>query len=78
MAPYETPCSVEFIHLNTKYVLEIVCSKYTNLWSSPCLPPLPRPEEEDSLSATEQLSAWSCDSPSIKGMESSDEGTDES
>lgn len=38
----------------------------------------PSPEEDDSLSAREEESAWSCDSPSIRGMESSEEGTDES
>lgn len=41
-------------------------------------PRLPRPEEDDSLSAREDESAWSLDSPSIRGMESSEDGTDES
>ncbi|TNN42541.1 hypothetical protein EYF80_047256 [Liparis tanakae] len=36
------------------------------------------PEEDDSLSAREAESARSCDSPSIRGMESSEDGTDES
>lgn len=39
---------------------------------------LPSPEEDDSLSAREEESAWSCESPSIRGMESSEEGTEES
>lgn len=39
---------------------------------------LPSPEEDDSLSAREEESAWSCDSPSIWGIESSEDGTDES
>lgn len=39
---------------------------------------LPSPEEDDSLSAKEEESAGSLDSPSIRGMESSEEGTDES
>lgn len=39
---------------------------------------LPSPEEEDSLSAREEESAWSLDSPSIRGIDSSEEGTDES
>lgn len=39
---------------------------------------LPSPDEDDSLSAREAESAWSCDSPSIRGMDSSDDGTDES
>lgn len=38
----------------------------------------PKPEEEDTLSASEELSAWSGESPSIRGMDSSDEGTEES
>lgn len=39
---------------------------------------LPSPEEDDSLSAREEESAWSFDSPSIRGIDSSEEGTDES
>lgn len=38
----------------------------------------PNPEEDDSLSAREAESAWSCDRPSNRGMDSSEEGTDES
>lgn len=38
----------------------------------------PKPEEEDSLSAREEESTWSCDRPSISGMESSEDGTEES
>lgn len=39
---------------------------------------LPSPDEDDSLSAREEESAWSFDSPSIRGIESSEEGTEES
>lgn len=42
------------------------------------LPVSPSPEEDDSLSAREEESAWSCDRPSIRGMESSEDGTEES
>lgn len=38
----------------------------------------PNPEEDDSLSAKEEESTWSCDRPSISGMESSEDGTEES
>lgn len=38
----------------------------------------PSPEEDDSLSAREEESAWSGDRPSMRGMDSSEEGTDES
>lgn len=38
----------------------------------------PKPEEDDSLSAREEESTWSCDRPSISGMESSEDGTEES
>lgn len=38
----------------------------------------PNPEEDDSLSAREEESTWSCDRPSISGMESSEDGTEES
>lgn len=39
---------------------------------------LPRPDEDDRLSVSEDVSVWSVESPSIRGRDNSDEGTDES
>lgn len=38
----------------------------------------PRPEEDDTLSVSEDVSVWSAESPSMRGRDSSEEGTDES
>lgn len=39
---------------------------------------LPKPDDDDSLSASDEESACSWDSPSIKGMDSSEDGTEDS
>lgn len=38
----------------------------------------PKPDDEETLPVMEDVSVWSVSSPSIKGKDSSDEGTDES
>lgn len=68
----------ELFHLLLLIDLSINLSIYKQSWRTLIKAASPNPEEDDSLSAKEEESTWSCDRPSISGMESSEDGTEES